>query len=170
MSLRNVAQQMGISHGNLTYYFPNKEDLLSAVIESMLKRNEEEFQAAAASFPDDPKSRITAFFIYLINEAKRPNIENFFFQLWALASHNEIVAELRDKVYRHYLAQVLIHLELIHPEEDSMCLKNKALILMGLLEGMYVMYSLSADFMNQFSNNEEQLLQQVMDIAYSTNR
>ena len=170
MSLRNIAQQMGISHGNLTYYFPNKEALLSAVIETMLQQNEEIFKAQEALFPDDLGARITAFYKFLIDEAKRPGIENFFLQLWGLARQSKVAAELRVSVYRHYFAQVLFHLQQVHPDEDNLYLKNKALMLMALLDGMEVMYGLGEEFLGQFSDSDELLLQQLMDITYSSSK
>ena len=170
MSLRNVAQRMGISHGNLTYYFANKEALLSAVIEAILQRTEEEFRAAEASFPDDPKARIAAFYKFAIEDAKSPGIENFFLQLWGLARESKVAAELRESVYRHFFAQVLLRLEQARPNEGSLYLKNKAIMIIALLEGMQVMYSLGEEYLGQFSYSDELLLQQLMDITYSSTK
>lgn len=48
-TLYQIAQELGISRGNLTYYFKTKEDLLSVITEEMASRYKAEM--AATQFP-----------------------------------------------------------------------------------------------------------------------
>lgn len=51
VSLRDVAAAAGVSVGNLTYYYPKKEDLLLAILE----KGKETFWPILSSIPDEPK-------------------------------------------------------------------------------------------------------------------
>ena len=164
LSLRKIAQHMGISNGNVTYYFANKEVLLKALIEDRLTRYDEEFEKEEAKFPHAPDKRITAYFHYLIADAQVQESRSFFYQLWGLSIHSSIAAELRDHVYHHFLSQVLVQLEAARPELNQQELLNRSFLLMSLIEGLNVIFGSSKKFLAQFDDIESILADQVLDI------
>lgn len=164
LSLRKIAQHMGISNGNVTYYFPNKKVLLRALIEDVLSRYEVEFKTEAEKFPDAPEKRIGAYFSYLIKDAQQPESRSFFYQLWGLSTHNPVAAELRDEVYSHFLSHVEIQLHAARPDLKPQTIRNKSLVLMSLLEGLNVMLGSGDKFLGQFKNLEPYVHEQVMHI------
>lgn len=164
LSLRKIAQHMGISNGNVTYYFPNKKVLLRAIIEDVLSRYEAEFEEEAVKFPDAPEKRIAAYISHLIKDAWQPESRSFFYQLWALSTHNPIAAELRDEVYSAFLSQLFIQIQAVRPELDEQSIRDKSLVLMSLLEGLNVMLGSSDRFLSQFKDIDDYVHQQVMMI------
>ena len=164
LSLRKIANRMGISNGNVTYYFTNKEVLLKALIEDRLTRYDLEFEKEAIKFPNAPEKRISAYFQYLITDAQIPDSRSFFYQLWGLSIHSPIAAELRDHVYNHFLSQVLVQLEEARPELSQQELHNKSFLLMSFIEGLNVIFGSSKKFLRQFDHIERVLKQQVLDI------
>ncbi len=165
LSLRKIAQHMGISNGNVTYYFPNKKVLLRALIEDMLTHYDTEFENEAAKFPDAPLTRINAYFKYLINDARSANSRNFFYQLWGLSTHDPIAAELREEVYTHFYSQVLIQLKALRPDISDIELKNKSFLLMSLVEGINVILGSGDTFIHQFDNIDTYLEKQIMALV-----
>ena len=167
LTLRNIAKTMGISNGNVTYYFANKELLLQAIISDNLARYDEGFAREARSFPDDPKSCMRAYFGFLVDDARKKKSHRFFYQLWALSSHNAEVARQRDKVYEHFLSQVSVHLRTVCPEMKADVVIMKSFLIMSLIEGMNVMYGSGKDLKAKFGNERSWIVEQIMGIVYS---
>jgi len=149
LSLRRIADQLGISNGNVTYYFPNKDALLRALIEDMLATYDREFQNEAERFPDDPEGRFAAYIDYLIEDCRQADLRGFFYQLWSLATHNDVAAELREQVYEHFFKQARTLLEPLNPGRAVGALNGSALTLMTLIEGLHVMFGCSAEFLQR---------------------
>ena len=162
LSLRKIAQHMGISNGNVTYYFPNKKVLLRALIEDMLSRYDAEYEHEAATFPNDPLRRINAYFKYLIKDAQNADSRNFFYQLWGLSTHDPIATELREEVYRHFFNQLMTQLQVVRPELNSRELKNKTFLLMSMIEGINVILGSGENFVGQFVRVDTYLEKQIM--------
>lgn len=165
LSLRKIAQHMGISNGNVTYYFPNKKVLLRALIEDMLARYDAEFEREATKFPNAPLTRINAYFRYLIKDAQSASSRNFFYQLWGLSTHDAIAAELREEVYSHFFSQVLIQLKAVRPELSEADLQRKSFLLMSLVEGINVILGSGDNFVRQFGDINTYLEQQIMSLV-----
>ncbi len=165
LSLRKIAQHMGISNGNVTYYFPNKKVLLRALIEDMLSRYDAEYELEAATFPNAPLKRINAYFQYLINDAQNADSRNFFYQLWGLSTHDPIAAELREEVYGHFYNQLLTQLKAVRPELSSSELKSKTFLLMSMVEGINVILGSGANFTGQFDGIDTYLEKQIMALV-----
>ena len=71
LTLDAVATKAGLSKGGLLYHFPNKGDLLHAMLERRVKRVTERRQQILASLPEDPKRVITAHILALQEEDER---------------------------------------------------------------------------------------------------
>jgi AcrR family transcriptional regulator len=167
LTLRKIATTMGISNGNITYYFANKEQLLKALITDNLARYDAAVDLAASGFPDHPESRLRAFLDFLIRDAQDPNSQRFFYQLWAISSHNEGAAIQREAVYEHFLNQVRTLLRAARPEMTEDDLLKKCFVLMSLIEGMNVIYGSGENLNAKFSDKGPWALEQVLQIALS---
>ena len=167
LTLRKIAKTMGISNGNVTYYFANKEQLLQAIISDNLARYDAAFERESRSFPDDPESRIRAYFAFLVDDAGNQKSQRFFYQLWALSSHNAEVARQRDKVYEHFLHQVTAQLKSVRPQMKEDEIRKKSFLMMSLIEGMNVMYGSGKELKEKFGDERQWIVDQILGIAYS---
>ncbi len=167
LTLRKIGKNLGISNGNVTYYFANKELLLKAMITDNLARYEEAFERESMNFPNDPASSIRAYFEFLIEDAQNPKSQRFFYQLWALASHNEEVASQRDRVYRHFLRQVTTYLKTSRPELGKGDILKKSVLLMSLIEGLNVIYGSGDKLKAELSTPGPWIVEQIMGIVES---
>lgn len=143
LTIRSVSESLGISVGNLVYYFPSKDDLLQALIEHVIEGYDEELRRETEIFPDDPQKRFKTFVRYLIEDTKRPEVRGFFYQLWGLSTHNVQVAEKHTKSYQHILEKILELLRDVHPDKSANALENMALGFMVCVEGLHVVNGVS---------------------------
>ena len=162
LSTRRVARELGISIGNLHYYFSTKNDLLQAVIEDVIRGYDEEFEREAKLFPNAPRKRIEAFLRYLIADAKKPEVRAFFYQLWGMSVQNEFAADLRDKAYNRFTDMMVDMLAPLHPERSSGELKLLAMGVNTAIEGLHVTFGLGKEMLEQYPDMEELLFQQIM--------
>ncbi len=161
-STRRVAKHLGISIGNLHYYFSTKNDLLQAVIEDVIRGYDEEFEREASLFPDLPRQRIEAFVRYLIADAKKPEVRAFFYQLWGMSVQNNFAAELRDRAYKRFTNMMLEMLAPLHPHRSASELKLLAIGVNTTIEGMHVTFGLGRQMLEQSPEMEELLFRQIM--------
>ncbi len=138
---------------------------LRAIISDHLARYDREFELEAVNFPDHPVARIRAYFEFLVEDARDPNSQRFFYQLWALSSHNAGAAIQREAVYEHFLNQVCTHLTAVRPELTEDEINKRGFLLMSLVEGMNVIYG-SGDRLNaKFDTPGPWVLDQIMKVV-----
>ncbi|MFT6287433.1 MAG: AcrR family transcriptional regulator [Halieaceae bacterium] len=140
LTTRGVANRLGISVGNLAYYYPSNDALLQAIIKHVIEGYDEEVRQEFRSFPDNPRERLKAFLRYLIDDAKKPEVRGFFYQFWGLATHNAVAAQTREEMYQHFTEQLLTLLRDNHPKKMPSELENIALGILACVEGLHVVF------------------------------
>ena len=162
LTTRRVARDLGISVGNLAYYFSTRDDLLRALIESVIESYDRELRAEAESFPDQPAERIRAFLRYMIADARRPEVHGFFYQLWGLSTHDAMAARARENMYCHFAAQTAEMLQSLFPEESPQQLDMRALTILNTLEGLHVMFGSGRNFLKRYAGFEDVIYRQLL--------
>lgn len=159
LTIRKVAKQLNISLGNLTYYFPTKDRLLQALIADLLDEYHSALLAEQERFPDDPHGRFLAYLEYLIADCRKADTRATFFQIWGLATHNDVVHELRHQIYSAFRADAAELLRPLNPTMSESELNTLVGTLIALIEGLHVIFDLSdetlelpADFEGKFRN------------------
>ncbi|MDF1856435.1 TetR/AcrR family transcriptional regulator [Pseudooceanicola sp.] len=100
-SLRDVAQQCGMTKAALYYHYPDKESLLKSVVSTRMTRlNDLMEQAIAATNSDDPMLRMRAFLLACAryidqNRSGWVVSSRIFWSIAAISDRTEMV-ELRD--------------------------------------------------------------------------
>jgi len=95
-SLRKVAQRAGCTTGAVTYYFENKEAMVSAIAESLF----DDWDAFLNSAQDDIRSGVESFLGWTSSEASEPWLASF--QLIAHARHDPAFATIYQRRYGQY--------------------------------------------------------------------
>ena len=147
LTLRKVARNLDISLGNLTYYFASKDQLIQALIADLLDEYHNAFLAEQARFPDDPHGRFLAYLEYLIADCKKPETRSVFFQIWGLATHSDIVHQLRDEIYTLARSDAMELIAGLNPEATVAELNALAAMFVSMIEGLHVIADLSDSVM-----------------------
>lgn len=140
LSTRHVAKEMGISVGNLAYYFSSKNALLEAIIEHVIDGYDAELQRESKDFPDDPVQHLKAFLCYLVEDTKRSEVRSFFYQFWGLSTNLKQIAVARESMYQHFSGQMRDLLQAVHPAKSDIELNHMTMSMMTLLEGLHVIF------------------------------
>tara|TARA_R110002110_G_scaffold406421_1_gene626541 strand:+ start:390397 stop:391050 length:654 start_codon:yes stop_codon:yes gene_type:complete len=165
LSTRKIAEELGISVGNLAYYFPSKDALLQAVIEHVIEGYDEELRNEFRRFPDDPRQRLETFLHYIVEDTRKPDVQGFFYQLWGYTTHNEQAAETSRKMYEHFCGQLLNLLGEVHTRKNEAELENMAYSMLACLEGLHVIYGTGNNERLKSLHFDDYILRQLTALA-----
>lgn len=101
MTMRQVADRVGISLSNVQHYFPSRESLLRALLESVMNSYAPAFEAAGTKFAT-PQEHLVAVLRYLLADIKRAESERLFVEIWSLATRDPVAREIFDMMYTHH--------------------------------------------------------------------
>jgi AcrR family transcriptional regulator len=132
VSLRDVADAVGISVGNLQYYFPTRAALLDAVFERHTKMFSEELDALLAPV-ENPRDKLEVLIDYWLG-VQHTESQSFFWYLWAISAHDERAQEIMDRVYTAP-SMMAGWLREIHPKLSQGDAMRRAGTICSLIEG-----------------------------------
>ncbi len=138
LSMRRIAREMGISPGNLSYYYASKadllEDLLTCVIDGYLK----EFERLREQPDASPEAQLRAVICFVLDDIATRETTLFFPDLWALANRDEWAAKHMERVYAGYRAvlEEIIADFCVCPDPEVH--RRLALVISGSIEGQTV--------------------------------
>jgi TetR/AcrR family transcriptional regulator len=147
-SIRDVANETGISLGGLYYYFENKEDLLFLIQERTFSALLD-LQEAAAAEGGDAETRLRR----LVNNHLHHFVEHFnelkvcTYELESLNGERfTAIAELRRRYYR-CLAEVVAEVWGVPPDrlEDDPRVRHASLFVFGMLNWIFTWYDAERD-------------------------
>jgi len=98
-STPRVAKQAKMSQGNLTYYFPNREELVLALVESLISEYSDAFWNHYQKLDTIDEHGIQAIIEWLIDDAVTDKTSRLIPELWALSNQNEQVARAMHRLY-----------------------------------------------------------------------
>jgi AcrR family transcriptional regulator len=134
--LRDIADQLKITHGNLQYYFPTKNDLLKAVFQDQASKYinlDREIKNRTSNIQD----RIYAIVDTAIKELENEST-SLWFMLMSLSSQNKELADILAKANHYYEKILNEELREIVPEMPEKKRTNIAKLISMLLDGLSI--------------------------------
>ncbi len=134
-TMRAVAEHCGITVGNLTYYYPTKNDLLRALLAHVQQSYAETFQDVLAGAPETPLDQLEALVRYVFSDLATRETTGLFLELWAMANHERYAAQIMDDIYsweRDVFADIIAALR---PDLTRTAVQRLALFVSATIEG-----------------------------------
>jgi AcrR family transcriptional regulator len=136
--LRDVAERLGITHGNLQYYFRTRQDLLVAIFDQELAKYTDSLQKAVAA-TTTRRGRLGAIIDAGLTELRSPDTA-----LWrmvmSMADHSPEMAALLKKENDCYEAVVAKELKQIAPTLSPQRRRHIAKIIHAFLDGLGIQF------------------------------
>ncbi len=165
LTKRRIAKRLGISHGNVSYYFPTRESLWKGVIEYELKFYYDKYYGESKIADNDPEGRFDEFVRLWFQEYKDRELRIFFAQLLAFAEVSEFVAQQRDEIYQTFYDETRSRIRDLDPTMSEQELQTRSTLVMAMLEGLHAVTAFRPDLMGSSTDFQEQLVKQVKAIA-----
>jgi AcrR family transcriptional regulator len=136
--LRDVAERLGITHGNLQYYFRTKQDLLVAIFDQEVAKYTDSLQEAVAA-TTTRRGRLGAIIDAGLKELRSPDTA-----LWrmvmSMADHSPDMAALLKKENDLYQTVVAKELKQIAPHLTPQRRRQIARIIQAVLDGLGIQF------------------------------
>jgi len=141
LSTRKVATACGISVGNLTYHFPNKTQLIEAVMTAVCDRYAHERDTIKFDKALDPISYLKGVISWMLDDAVTQNTSALFLELWVLAKHHDFGSETLERFYSTAVGWISGSLEIYFPNTTSEQRERAAYFMLTLSEGSVAVFS-----------------------------
>ncbi|MBV9629811.1 MAG: TetR/AcrR family transcriptional regulator [Xanthobacteraceae bacterium] len=165
LSFRTIAKRAGITVGNVTYYFPTKDDLLVELAGYIFDRWEARFRR---SLPFDLTDKMDIFLYsvrYMIEENKRVKSNRLLLEMWAMANHSTAVMRMLDTFYGKMRAWIEGMLAEIAPGQSIHKRRLRAALITSQIEGLMVLIGPNRMAHKELSGLEDEAIRQIKTLA-----
>lgn len=100
-TLRRIAAQCGIKVGNVSRHFPRKEMLVQVLLEELLTPTVGEARTSLSRLGLPAEEALALVIAGTLDQTKTKKMTHLFTELWALANHNQFVAERIEMVFQY---------------------------------------------------------------------
>ncbi len=144
--LREIADEMGSSLGNIQYYFRTRRDLIAAVVANEISADIED--AVGAGLKGPPDEKLKKFCEVVL--ARWSGDEGI---VWSgmlfFRHHYDEVQELMEIVYRLFYEALIDIIGEICPDDSKPLVKRKAMMVTSLLDGASLQPVPDKDFLSK---------------------
>lgn len=147
LSIRTLADALGVAHNTVTYHFGNRAQLLEAIFSRLAERIRAETEAASPAAPDsnkgDARSRIETTWAWLRDPAHRPMWSTFFEVLGMAAREPQTYRGFLDHVANDWVEPLS---EEIHAlGADTAQAEARATMLVATIRGLMIEIQIARD-------------------------
>ncbi|PRX89407.1 TetR/AcrR family transcriptional regulator [Paraburkholderia sp. BL25I1N1] len=135
---RRVASRVGITLGNLQYYYRTKEELLRVTLQAYLNQTLDTYREIANRKDASAARRCSVLVERIIQDINETDLPKFMFQIWAFSQHDSFAAALVDDTYAECRCIFSKLLAEIHPALTSEECLVRASILVSQITGMMI--------------------------------
>lgn len=133
LSMRKVANDAGISVGNLQYYFSSKEDLVAAMLNNVIQDYLIAFEEIRHH--GEPKQQLRELITEIFLDLNNERTTFFFPELWSLANHEKSMVPFMDEMYDKYRMVLANIIKEINPTLTDIQTKRLSLFISSSIEG-----------------------------------
>ena len=165
LSFRSIAKRAGITVGNVTYYFPSKDDLLVELAGYIFDRWEARFRR---NLPPDLTDKMEIFLYsirYMIAENKRVKSNRLLQEMWAMANHSAAVMKMLDAFYCKMRAWIEGMLADIAPNQPLRRRRLRAALITAQVEGLMVLIGPNRMVHKELEGLEDETIMQIQKLA-----
>jgi AcrR family transcriptional regulator len=165
LTKRRIAKRLGISDGNVSYYFPTRESLWQAVIDFEMQTFYDRHYSASDNAEPGAEAQFDALVRRWFQEYKDRDVRLFFAQLLAFAEVSEYVAKKRDAIYQRFFDETQSRIRAIDPTISDSALQSRTILVMAVLEGLHAVTAFKRDISKSDAAFFEELQENVNAIA-----
>lgn len=134
-TLRRIAVECGMKVGNLSYYFPHKEDLVEELLEAILNGYSDMTTEELRDVSADPEEQLRCGIAFTLDDIRSKRTTNLFPELWALANHNKKIDRLVQDFYARAQEKIAVSVKAINGALTDEDCRTVALFISATIEG-----------------------------------
>jgi AcrR family transcriptional regulator len=165
MSMRRVAAACGMKLGNLTYHFPNREDLIQALLDAVISAYETEFERIVHNPTLALEARLAFYCELVLEDIRSKKTTRVFPELWALSNHDPFVLERVQELYARARAPLVEIVAEMRPDLPAEEREAIALFISASMEGQTVFAGYEKPFELQMPKLEAIAIRSFLDLV-----
>ncbi|MCX5544750.1 TetR/AcrR family transcriptional regulator [Paraburkholderia sp. CNPSo 3076] len=165
LTMRKVANSVGISLSNLQFHFKTREDLLGEVIIQLTARYLEQYEVFAQDARLSPEDRLEVLLRHTLAEDKKPRVQSIFFNIWALAQTQDFAREIVDRIYKAQRAILARFIAQINPALTEHECALRAALISCQMEGLMILIPQRKSFPRDLKGLETEVIRAMMALA-----
>ncbi len=135
LTLRRVAAECGLRIGNLTYHFPTKSELVTALLEAVLEGYRERNRQIHRGLDLDDRTRLKAAIFNTLRDVQSFQTTYLFPELWSLANHDPVVGAKVQEFYRQARRPTIQLVRRLNPALDEADAETLSVFISAFVEG-----------------------------------
>ncbi|MFG6448861.1 TetR/AcrR family transcriptional regulator [Roseateles sp. BYS180W] len=137
LSLRALAQSVGMSLSNLQHYFPGREALLQSLVRVTLVRYQQGVDAQLRAHAQHGAERqLDAVLEYLLRDLDDATSRGFLLALWDMAEREQFAAALHSEFQRRAIGVIAAVLRDVGPARSEALRRRVAVQMLACIQGM----------------------------------
>lgn len=164
MTMRQVADLVGISLSNVQHYFPSREALLRALLESVMNSYDPPLETIRKQI-SDPRQRLIAVLRYFIADVKQAETERLFVEIWSLATREPVAREIFDMMYGHHRQTLAGLIAEANPALPAATVQLRAALVAMQIEGLMLLISESKPRHAELDGIEDECVAAIMGMV-----
>ena len=161
VSMRGIAERIGIHLATLQYYFPTKRDLLKSTIERSISSAVREMDELISTPTSDPKKVLRKALRAHLEACQNPIISRLFVALWGMSSHDEDASYSLSEIYQRDCQRYAALVKNANPKLSGSACNNIAILILAQLEGLVLFVSPGKPFEHKAKVIEKQFWSQL---------
>lgn len=134
-TIRRIASECGMKVGNVSYHFPKKELLIQTLLDDIIGNYDKLLERTVRQPGLDAEERLRLIVVMCLDDIAGKRTTRLFTELWALANHNEFVADRVRLFYQKvhdFIAQYVTELNPALNEDE---VRSVAIYISAAMEG-----------------------------------
>jgi AcrR family transcriptional regulator len=168
LSMRRIAREMGLSPGNLSYYYASKADLLEDLFTLVIDGYMSEFERLREVEADSAEAQLTAVLEFVFDDLGQRETTNFFPELWVLALRDEWAAVQMERIYGLYRSVIVDILQVLRSDLDEQVISDLAITISASIEGHTVFIGHGRQHAARAPQIKKLIIGQLINLALTT--
>ena len=168
LTMRRIARELGMSPGNLSYYYASKNDLIEDMFDFVLADFIREFERLRETTAGSAEQQLRAVTEYVFDDLSREETTNFFPEMWVLALRDSWAAAQMERIYGIYRAVLIDILQDLRPDLDEQTIADLALTISATIEGHTVFIGHGRQHQARAPYVKKLIIEQLINLARTT--
>ena len=134
-TIRRIAAECGMKVGNVSYHFPKKELLIQTLLDDIIGNYDKLLERTVRQPGLDAEERLRLIVVMCLDDIAGKRTTRLFTELWALANHNEFVADRVRLFYQRVHDFIAEYVGELNPALSAQEVRDVALYISASMEG-----------------------------------
>jgi len=134
-TIRRIAAACGMKVGNVSYHFPRKEMLIHVLLDDIVETYDAKLELTVRQPNLSAEERLRKVIVICLDDIAGQRTTHLFTELWALANHNDFIAEKVRTFYQKVHDVIGEYVCAINPALNAEEVHTLALFISASMEG-----------------------------------